>query len=54
MKNYKKSFIEEDDLIIMNGDIPHAPNKADDSTKDRIVFAGNVGFNYIKNQKSLI
>lgn len=45
---------EEDDLIIMSGDIPHAPNKADDSTKDRIVFAGNVGFKFVKKEKSLI
>jgi hypothetical protein len=45
---------EEDDLIIMPADIPHSPNMADNSTKDRIVFAGNVGFSYIKKQKSLI
>jgi hypothetical protein len=45
---------EEDDLIIMSADIPHAPNKAPNSTRDRIVFAGNVGLKFIKKQKSLI
>jgi cupin superfamily acireductone dioxygenase involved in methionine salvage len=44
---------EEDDLIIMEGDVPHAPNNAPNSTLDRIVMAGNVGFDFIKNQKSL-
>ena len=45
---------EEDDLIIMAGDMPHAPNNAPNSTLDRIVIAGNVGFELIKKQKSLI
>jgi hypothetical protein len=45
---------EEGDLIIMNGDMPHAPNPALNSTKDRIVFAGNVGLRFIKKTKSLI
>jgi hypothetical protein len=45
---------EEGDLIIMNADLPHAPNHALNSTKDRIVFAGNVGLRYIKKTKSLI
>jgi hypothetical protein len=45
---------EEDDLIIMEADVPHSPNTAPNSTLDRIVMAGNVGFDYIKNQKSLI
>jgi len=44
----------EDELIIMEADVPHAPNSALNSTKDRIVFAGNVGLSYIKKQKSLI
>jgi hypothetical protein len=44
----------EDELIIMEADVPHAPNSSPNSTKDRIVFAGNVGFNYIKKEKSLI
>jgi hypothetical protein len=45
---------EEDNLIIMEGDMPHAPNNAPNSTLDRIVIAGNVGFELIKKQKSLI
>jgi hypothetical protein len=45
---------EEDDLIIMEAHVPHAPNNAPSSTLDRIVMAGNVGFDFIKNQKSLI
>jgi hypothetical protein len=44
----------EDDIIIMNGNQPHAPNGAFNSTKDRIVIAGNVSFQYIKNKKSII
>jgi hypothetical protein len=45
---------EEDDLIIMEGDMPHAPNDAPNSNLDRIVLAGNVGFSYIKKEKSFI
>jgi hypothetical protein len=45
---------EEDDLIIMEGDMPHAPNHAPNSNLDRIVLAGNVGFSYIKKEKSFI
>lgn len=45
---------EEGDLIIMHGDLPHAPNNAPKSTKDRVVFAGNVGFEMIKKEKSLL
>lgn len=45
---------EEDDLIIMKADVLHAPNKSENSTIDRIVFAGNVGIKFIKKQKSLI
>ena len=45
---------EEDDLIIMNANLPHAPNNAPQSTIDRIVMAGNVGFDYIKKEKSLL
>jgi hypothetical protein len=45
---------EEDDLIIMCSDVPHAPNKANDSTLDRIVFAGNVGIRFVKKNKSII
>ncbi len=45
---------EEDDLIIMPGYMPHAPNNAPKSTVDRIVIAGNVGFEYIKKEKSIL
>jgi hypothetical protein len=55
-KNKKEYWIrpEEDDLIIMEGDMPHSPNNAPNSTIDRIVMAGNVGFDFIKKEKSLI
>jgi len=55
-KNEKEYWIrpEEDDFIIMPADIPHSPNSAPDSTIDRIVFAGNVGFETLKKIKSLI
>lgn len=45
---------EEDDLIIMGADIPHAPMGAPKSTIDRIVLAANVGFDLIKNKKSIM
>ena len=45
---------EEDDLIIMEADMPHSPNSAPNSSVDRIVMAGNVGFEFIKKEKSLI
>jgi cupin superfamily acireductone dioxygenase involved in methionine salvage len=55
-QNKKEYWIrpEEDDLIIMPADMPHTPNNAPKSTIDRIVLAGNVGFEFIKKQKSLI
>jgi hypothetical protein len=55
-KNKKEYWIrpEEDDLIIMDADTPHAPNNAPNSIIDRIVIAGNVGFDFIKKEKSLI
>jgi len=55
-KNNKEYWIrpEEDDLIIMEADIPHAPNNAPNSMLDRIVMAGNVGFDFIKKEKSLL
>jgi len=45
---------EEDDLIIMLGRMPHAPNNAPKSTIDRIVIACNVGFELTKSKKTLI
>ena len=44
---------EEDDLIIMPGDMPHLPMNAPLATNDRIVLAGNVGFEMIKIKKTL-
>ena len=45
---------EEDDFIVMPGNIPHSPNNAPKATIDRIVVAGNVRFDYAKKQKSLL
>ena len=45
---------EEGDLIIMEGFLPHSPNRSPNSTKDRIVIAANVGFENAKKSKSLI
>lgn len=45
---------EEDDIIVMEGWMPHSPNNAPKSTIDRIVLAGNVGFEFIKKEKSLV
>jgi hypothetical protein len=42
------------DLIIMAGDIPHSPNRAPNSTKDRLVIAGNVGLENVKKKNTLI
>jgi hypothetical protein len=42
------------DIIIMNGGLPHSPNHALKSTKDRIVIAGNVGVENVKLKHSLI
>jgi hypothetical protein len=55
-ENKKEYWIrpEEDDLIIMPGYMPHAPNNAPNATIDRVVLAGNVGFEFIKKEKSLI
>lgn len=55
-ENDKEYWIrpEEDDLIIMPGYMPHTPNNAPKSTIDRIVIAGNVGFEFIKKDKSII
>lgn len=44
---------EEDDLIILPGYLPHAIGKAPKSTTNRIVIAGNVGFEYVKREKTL-
>jgi hypothetical protein len=45
---------EEGDIIIMAGDLPHVPNYAPSSTKDRIVLAGSVRMDLSKLNKSII
>jgi hypothetical protein len=45
---------KEGDIIIMDGDLPHVPNYALNSTLDRIVLAGNVGIEYSKLNNTLI
>jgi hypothetical protein len=45
---------KENDIIIMESRVPHVPASARKSTKDRIVIAGNVGFEMIKKTNSLI
>lgn len=45
---------KEGDIVIMDGDLPHVPNYALDSTLDRIVLAGNVGIEYSKLNNTLI
>ena len=50
----KNILPKENDIIIMEGRVPHVPASARKSTKDRIVIAGNVGFEMIKKTNSLI
>jgi hypothetical protein len=47
-------YKNEGDLIIMNSDLPHVPATSHGSTKDRIVIAGNVGFEFVKKIQGLI
>ncbi len=44
----------EGDILIMKGDLPHVPNYAPNSSKDRIVLAGSVRMDFSKLNKSLI
>jgi hypothetical protein len=44
---------KENDLIIMAGDCPHSPVPVIDTTKDRLIIGGNIGFKYEKKEKSL-
>jgi hypothetical protein len=55
-KNGKRYYHlpEEGDLIIMDGYLPHSPDKSPNSTKNRIVIAANVGFENVKKSNSLI
>jgi hypothetical protein len=45
---------QENDFIILNADIPHSPMGSPNSTKDRIVIAGNVAFVNIKKEKTFL
>lgn len=45
---------QEGDLVILPGSLPHAPNNAPKASTDRIVLAGNIGFEYIKKTNSTI
>jgi hypothetical protein len=45
---------ENGDCIIMDGDLPHVPNYAPNSTVDRIVLGGNVKLDTIKTEKTLL
>ena len=44
----------EDDFIIMESHVPHAPATSKKSTKDRIAIVGNVGFEVFKKNNTLI
>jgi hypothetical protein len=41
----------EGQLVILDGDVPHSPVDALNSTKDRIVLAGNVCFRAPQKKK---
>lgn len=42
------------DIIIIEGDVPHTPNYAPNSTKDRIVLAGNIRMDLKKTEVTII
>ena len=44
----------EGEILIMKGDLPHVPNYALNSTKDRIILAGTIRMDFAKKNKSLI
>lgn len=44
---------KETDFIIMKANTPHSPMASSNSTIDRLVVAGNIGFLNIKKEKSL-
>lgn len=45
---------KEGEILIMNGDLPHVPNYAPNSSVDRIVLAGSVRMDLSKFNKSII
>jgi quercetin dioxygenase-like cupin family protein len=54
-KSGKEHYIlpNEGDMVIMEANVPHAPEGALNSTKDRIVLTANVGFHTEKSLKTL-
>lgn len=55
-KNEKRYYYlpEEGEVVIMKSNLEHSPNHSPNSTKNRIVIAGNVGFESAKKISSLI
>jgi len=55
-KNKKRFYYlpEEGEIVIMKSNLEHSPNHSPNSTKNRIVIAGNVGFESAKKISSLI
>lgn len=45
---------KEFDFIIMDADVPHSPMASPNSTKDRLVVAGNIGFLNTKTERSIL
>lgn len=45
---------KEGDILIMKGDLSHVPNFAPNSSKDRIVLAGNIRMDFLKFDKTLM
>ena len=45
---------KERDFIIMDANTPHSPMASPNSTKDRLVIAGNIGFFNNKKERSLL
>lgn len=45
---------KEGDTLIMKGDLPHVPNHAPHSSRDRIVLAGSIRMDFSKFDKTLI
>jgi hypothetical protein len=55
-KNKKRYYYlpEEGEIVIMKSNLEHSPNHSPNSTKNRIVIAGNVGFESEKKISRLI
>lgn len=44
----------QNDFIILDGDVPHSPVPALNSSKDRLVLVGNIAFRNFKKDKTFI